>query len=387
MYISSLEIDQIRHEYLEYLKSIKSIKIDVSNDLREKLEEVSTPLKGKLERKLEEVIRLYEDLFDDFIKKRIIYEMDRHFTEIFTEKDILCCFDDRLFHIFKKELGKLLRFNTENNIYESEKYKDFLSVLRKYYDDLNKILELKIGDIVKFIKMYVKLFEAVKEMKDYIYNNDIYYFVSAKKAGSIFKECEFNENDIAFFNEIVKKRGFSKILIFKDKIGFIKGEKKLMDISNDKTPENVKTLKNVYLLSGAYIMENRGTIFEVISYLYTRKILNRIKTLFLSTHNLLLKLRGSEEEIIDNINEKEIDIPIILHYEDKYIFILIECKFTYPSNDDIQRLNQLKKKLNDIPVDNEICILTANSNKILIKENIHIVSISKFEEWIKEIFN
>jgi hypothetical protein len=40
MYISPLEIDQIRHEYLEYLKSIKSIKIDVYNDLREKLEEV-----------------------------------------------------------------------------------------------------------------------------------------------------------------------------------------------------------------------------------------------------------------------------------------------------------------------------------------------------------
>jgi hypothetical protein len=381
MYISPLEIDQIRHEYFEYLKSIKSIKIDISDDLQEKLKEAPISLKRKLEEKLKWVTSLYEDLFDDFIKKRTLYEMSRHFTEISTEKDILCDFDDCLFYIFKKELRKLLQFNTEDNIYESKKYKDFIDMLKEYYDDLNKILELRISDILEFIKMYGKLFEGVKEMKDYIYKGNKYLIVNAKDAGGIFKNCDFNENEITFFNKIAKEREFSKILIFKDRIYLDRNKEKIMDDSNG------ERLENVYLLSKSHMIENKGTLFEVISYLYARKILNQIKPLFLSTHNLLLELKGSEEESINDSKKKEIDIPIILRYEDKYIFIPIECKFTYPSDDDIQRLNQLKKKLNDIPVDNEICILTANSNKILMKENIHIVSISKFEEWIKEIFN
>jgi len=307
--------------------------------------------------------------------------MSRHFTEISTEKDILCDFDDCLFYIFKKELRKLLQFNTEDNIYESKKYKDFIDMLKEYYDDLNKILELRISDILEFIKMYGKLFEGVKEMKDYIYKGNKYLIVNAKDAGGIFKNCDFNENEITFFNKIAKEREFSKILIFKDRIYLDRNKEKIMDDSNG------ERLENVYLLSKSHMIENKGTLFEVTSYLYARKILNQIKPLFLSTHNLLLELKGSEEESINDSKKKEIDIPIILRYEDKYIFIPIECKFTYPSDDDIQRLNQLKKKLNDIPVDNEICILTANSNKILMKENIHIVSISKFEEWIKEIFN
>jgi hypothetical protein len=211
--------------------------------------------------------------------------------------------------------------------------------------------------------------------KDYVYKGSKYYFVNAKSTGSIFKKYGFSENEIEFFNKIVKK--LSKILIFKDKIGLNEGKEELMDILNDK---NDKTVENVYLLSKPYITKNKGTIFEVISYLYMRKILNRIKPLFLSTHNLLLKLEGDEEEI------KEIDIPIILYYEDRYIFILIECKFKDLNNKDVQRLNQLKEKLNAIPIENEICILTMNSNEISIRENVYVVPISKFEEWIKEKF-
>jgi len=365
MYISLLEFDQIRRGYLNGIE----VDIPCNEILKEKLEDGPYFLKNELKKKLTEIIDSYINLFKDFIKNKTLHEIDEHFTEI-TERDIMCNFDEYLFYIFKKELEKLFGSKIEINIYKSGKYQDFIEILKEYYDDLNNILELKIDNIIKFIEMYVKLFEKVKEMKDYVYKGSKHYAVNAKSTGSIFKKYGFSEDEIEFFNEMVKK--LSKVLIFKDKIGLNKRKEELMDIPNDKND----TVKNVYLLPGP-LTKNKGTIFEVISYLYMRKILNRIKPLFLSTHNLLLKLEG---------DEKEIDIPILLYYEDRYIFILIECKFKDLNNKDVQRLNQLKEKLNAIPIENEICILTMNSNEISIRENVYVVQISKFEEWIKEKF-
>jgi len=382
MYISPLEVNQLKCEYLDRIEHNK-IKIDIPLfDLQEeKSEDEPYFLKNELKEKLRKIINPYVYSFRDLIKSKIIYEIDRYFNEI-SEKDMICNFDEYFFYIFKEELGKLFGSKIEINIYESGKYQHFIGMLKEYHDDLNKILELKIDDIVKFVKMYEKLFEKVKEEKEYIYDSDKYFIVNAKAAGKIFKNCNFNENDIAFFNKITKKKKFSEILIFKDEAYLDEKKERI----SDHPISSGKRIENVYLLSKSYVKENKGTLFEVISYLYIRKILNRIKLLFLSTHNLLLKLRGSEEEIIDNINEKEIDIPIILYYEDRHIFIPIECKFKDLNNKDIQKLNQLKKKLNDIPIDNEICILTTNSNEISMRENVHVVPISKFEEWIKRNF-